>query len=42
MSSGMVKAVNVNARVNFVAFSVSITIDLEKLPLQDKNKKEIT
>ena len=41
MSSDMVKAVDVNARVNFVAFSVGISIDLEKLPLQDKNKKEI-
>ncbi len=42
MSSDMVKAVDVNARVNFVAFSVGISIDLEKLPLPDKNRKEIT
>jgi uncharacterized Zn finger protein (UPF0148 family) len=38
MSSEMVKAVDVSARVNFVAFSVGVTIDLEKLPLPDKKQ----
>ena len=36
MSSDMVKAVTVNARVNFVAFSIGVNIELDKLPLREK------
>jgi len=35
MSSDMVKAVTVNARVNFVAFSIGVSIELDKLPLRE-------
>ena len=42
MSSDMVKAVDVNARINFVAFSVGITIDLEKLPLPEKDIENVS
>jgi hypothetical protein len=32
MSSDMVKAVTVSARVSFVAFSIGVSIALDKLP----------
>jgi hypothetical protein len=35
MSSDMVQAVTVNARVNFVAFSIGVSIALDKLPLRE-------
>ena len=34
MSSEMVKAVTVNARVSFVAFSIGVSIALDKLPMK--------
>ena len=34
MSSEMVKAVTVNARVSFVAFSIGVSIALDKLPMR--------
>ena len=42
MSSEMVKAVTVNARVSFVAFSVGVNIALDKLPLREKDTKMLT
>lgn len=35
MSGEMVKAVTVNARVNLVAFSIGVSIALDKLPMQE-------
>ena len=35
MSREMVKAVTVNARMSFVAFSVGVSIALDKLPLRE-------
>ena len=37
MSSDMVQAVTVSARVNFVAFSIGVSIALDKLPLRDNS-----
>jgi hypothetical protein len=37
MSSDMVQAVTVNARVNFVAFSIGVSIALDKLPLRENS-----
>ena len=37
MSSEMVKAVTVNARMSFVAFSVGVSIALDKLPLREED-----
>lgn len=42
MSSEMVKAVTVSARVSFVAFSVGVSIALDKLPLRENNTKMLT
>ncbi len=42
MSSEMVKAVTVNARVSFVTFSVGVNIALDKLPLRENNTKRLT
>ena len=39
MSSEMVKAVTVNARVSFVAFSVGVSIALDKLPMRVHDTK---
>ena len=38
MSSEMVKAVTVSARISFVAFSVGVSIALDKVPLRTKKK----
>jgi hypothetical protein len=37
MSSEMVKAVTVSARMSFVAFSIGVSIPLEKLPSRTEN-----
>ena len=42
MSSEMVKAVTVSARVSFVAFSVGVNIALDKLPLRENDTKRLT
>jgi hypothetical protein len=34
MSSEMVKAVTVSARISFVAFSIGVNIALDKLPMR--------
>ena len=39
MSSEMVKAVTVNARVSFVAFSIGVSIALDKLPMRVRDTK---
>jgi hypothetical protein len=40
MSSEMVKAVTVSARVSFVAFSIGVTIALDKLPTRESRLHE--
>jgi hypothetical protein len=39
MSSEMVDAVTVNARVSFVAFSIGVSIALDKLPMRVRDTK---
>ena len=36
MSGDMVKAVTVSARLSFVAFSIGVLIDLDKLPMKQE------
>lgn len=38
MSSDMVKAVTVSARVSFVGFSIGVSIALDKLPLRENSE----
>ena len=39
MSSEMVKAITVSARISFVAFSVGVNVALDKLPLREDSSK---